>query len=316
LYKNALSKGFTLIELLVVIAIIAILAAILFPVFAQAKSAAKKTQCLSNVKNIGLGAQIYASDADDRLPAWNEFYGRASTSDELNASGGTSYQGFDCVGTLNNNANSGEMRGCWSAKLAPYIRNGNVGDPVKDYTNNDGVWHCPDQGNQGEYVYFKRADNTDTNRYTFSYGYSGILAYTGYFLPAAERPRYYRYPNFSEMDEVASTVLIGDGGGYNARLGPVYDANCYVKRATATTAYPSGTFREICWELPDRHNKDSANYMFTDGHAKSFRDIAMFPKPANAPTVTADERKRGYAVVAKYWAYDAREREYALQLSQ
>jgi prepilin-type N-terminal cleavage/methylation domain-containing protein len=61
-------KAFTLIELLVVIAIIAILAAILFPVFAQAKAAAKKTMSLSNAKNIGLGITMYTTDYDDILP--------------------------------------------------------------------------------------------------------------------------------------------------------------------------------------------------------------------------------------------------------
>jgi prepilin-type N-terminal cleavage/methylation domain-containing protein/prepilin-type processing-associated H-X9-DG protein len=65
---NNQKKAFTLIELLVVIAIIAILAAILFPVFAQAKLAAKKTQDLSNVKNIGMAFQLYAADADDAAP--------------------------------------------------------------------------------------------------------------------------------------------------------------------------------------------------------------------------------------------------------
>ncbi len=58
-------RAFTLIELLVVIAIIAILAAILFPVFSQAKQAAKKTQDLSNVRQIGMGLQLYAADYDD-----------------------------------------------------------------------------------------------------------------------------------------------------------------------------------------------------------------------------------------------------------
>ena len=61
-------RGFTLIELLVVIAIIAILAAILFPVFAQAKAAAKKTSCLSNERQIGIAFMLYASDSDDYLP--------------------------------------------------------------------------------------------------------------------------------------------------------------------------------------------------------------------------------------------------------
>lgn len=60
--------AFTLIELLVVIAIIAILAAILFPVFAQAKDAAKKAACLSNKKQIATSTLIYASDYDDFFP--------------------------------------------------------------------------------------------------------------------------------------------------------------------------------------------------------------------------------------------------------
>lgn len=62
------SRAFTLIELLVVIAIIAILAAILFPVFAQAKLAAKKTQSLMNLKQMGTAVNIYVSDSDDQFP--------------------------------------------------------------------------------------------------------------------------------------------------------------------------------------------------------------------------------------------------------
>jgi len=67
-------KGFTLIELLVVIAIIAILAAILFPVFARAREKAVQTTCLSNVKQLCLGTLMYAEDYDGRLPAvfWKE----------------------------------------------------------------------------------------------------------------------------------------------------------------------------------------------------------------------------------------------------
>lgn len=65
---NIRNRAFTLIELLVVIAIIAILAAILFPVFAQAKVAAKKTASLSNVKQLSLANTIYATDYDDVFP--------------------------------------------------------------------------------------------------------------------------------------------------------------------------------------------------------------------------------------------------------
>ncbi len=61
-------KGFTLIELLVVIAIIAILAAILFPVFAQARDKARQTTCTSNTKQIGLGAMMYINDYDETFP--------------------------------------------------------------------------------------------------------------------------------------------------------------------------------------------------------------------------------------------------------
>ena len=61
-------RGFTLIELLVVIAIIAILAAILFPVFARARAKAQQTVCLANVKQLGLGLVMYTTDWDNRMP--------------------------------------------------------------------------------------------------------------------------------------------------------------------------------------------------------------------------------------------------------
>jgi prepilin-type N-terminal cleavage/methylation domain-containing protein/prepilin-type processing-associated H-X9-DG protein len=62
--------GFTLIELLVVIAIIAILAAILFPVFAQAREKARQASCLSNQKQLGTAMQMYAQDWDEQYPLW------------------------------------------------------------------------------------------------------------------------------------------------------------------------------------------------------------------------------------------------------
>jgi len=66
--NTLMRRAFTLIELLVVIAIIAILAAILFPVFAAAKESAKKTVCLSNLKQIGVAMELYINDFDQLLP--------------------------------------------------------------------------------------------------------------------------------------------------------------------------------------------------------------------------------------------------------
>ena len=68
------NKGFTLIELLVVIAIIAILAAILFPVFAQAREKARQATCLSHSKQLALAVHMYAQDYDETLPNESHFF--------------------------------------------------------------------------------------------------------------------------------------------------------------------------------------------------------------------------------------------------
>src|SRR6266581_8496416 len=96
-------RGFTLIELLVVIAIIAILAAILFPVFAQARESARQTTCLSNLKQIALAGMMYAQDYDETfVPV-----------------GGTIEQKWPVKGRLTR-AGIKPVSG-WSLNLIPYV---------------------------------------------------------------------------------------------------------------------------------------------------------------------------------------------------
>src|SRR5690242_14717153 len=101
-------KGFTLIELLVVIAIIAILAAILFPVFAQAREKARQITCVSNEKQINLAVSMYVQDYDETYPfAWGYLGG-------------------------------------WYDTIDPYIKTGantSITYDAAQYKN--GVWHCP-----------------------------------------------------------------------------------------------------------------------------------------------------------------------------
>jgi len=109
-------SGFTLIELLVVIAIIAILAAILFPVFAQAREKARAITCVSNMKQVGLAMIQYEQDNDEYLPFANV---------------------IDPVTNV-------ETR--WYNVVDPYIKNGTkltTGVNAGKQTGLDGVWHCP-----------------------------------------------------------------------------------------------------------------------------------------------------------------------------
>ena len=121
--------GFTLIELLVVIAIIAILAAMLFPVFARARESARKIQCLSNVKNIALAVQMYLTDYD-KGPPW-EHRSEVHAFFATHPGGGTVFE-YPC-GPMTDHAN-------------PYLRAPVILD---EYVKNRDVWRCPSAKMQG-----------------------------------------------------------------------------------------------------------------------------------------------------------------------
>lgn len=104
--KRIKARGFTLIELLVVIAIIAILAAILFPVFARARESARASSCRSNLKQLGTGFMMYIQDNDEKLPR---------------------------IWTGNNDIRTGIVN--WGSAIFPYVKNRQVYGCPSD-TNN------------------------------------------------------------------------------------------------------------------------------------------------------------------------------------
>jgi prepilin-type N-terminal cleavage/methylation domain-containing protein len=149
MHSKQKAGAFTLIELLVVIAIIAILAAILFPVFAQAKLAAKKTVDLSNVKQIGLAAIMYANDFDDYFPRndyliptrqqWAPFTYREATGPYIK-------NGLDSYTWVSNNGTSMPLAdaGLWESPNVP----GNIRD---DYGANQFVFPSSNTWNLWNY---------------------------------------------------------------------------------------------------------------------------------------------------------------------
>ena len=168
--------AFTLIELLVVIAIIAILAAILFPVFAKAREKAKQTTCLSNMKQLGVAMYMYIGDFDNRFPAWSSY-----------PSGSPYICAEDYAATL-------EGGGGINLNLPAYAK-ATISQHLDPYVKSRDVWQCP--SDFGQYTRndlwgatrsplpFKswRMVGSPTKPIGVSYGYRGANAAAGITRP-------------------------------------------------------------------------------------------------------------------------------------
>ncbi|MCA0361737.1 MAG: prepilin-type N-terminal cleavage/methylation domain-containing protein [Armatimonadetes bacterium] len=241
-------RAFTLIELLVVIAIIAILAAILFPVFAVAKNSAKKTQSLSNVRQIGTASMLYLADNDDVTPPVFWF-------NPLATSFPTS-QGFHYFPLL----------------LMPY-------------TKNESIFLCPNDrftdpvltGPDGK----GRFDTSGTFRYYFlganpSYGYNYryLNQYLGMAVVGGMPTRQFGGVSSTSLGSTSQTVMFAEATMKNLR--GVQSAVGYSliepPFAVAGTTYAgwTGTFPDARsqGQLWGRFDKDRVLATFMDGHAK------------------------------------------------
>jgi len=252
------SRGFTLIELLVVIAIIAILAAILFPVFAQAKVAAKKASDISNKKQLGLAFIIYLSDSDDTYPLGYRF--------TPSAAGGSWRWNFSVstpIGWMGNTFPQGqeprmsEDRNHWSNTILPYMKNG-------------GIFEAPGQASTDVYGY----PTAGKNPYMVEGAYNGLLH--SYNATAVVQP--------------ADVPLVWGGRGAQNTIGnslTVPALYCPNDVSTAACIYTSGRppqgvepggymfINGASWWA----YSEGLNWTFCDGHTK-FRKIGHPPFPA------------------------------------
>jgi prepilin-type N-terminal cleavage/methylation domain-containing protein len=269
-----LKRAFTLIELLVVIAIIAILAAILFPVFAQAKTAAKKTSELSNVKQLGTSAQIYLADYDDMFPT-------------------TSI--YDWTGPA--------VDRHWVPKLVPYVKNLGIFRSPLDAGISGGdnsSWAGPWVGFGANAIFGGGVNPDNVSRGIFAMTNDGWNG-GGWFTNGAAR-------SASAVTQPSSTVVFGPKysrdvpkcPGHPAWLGGNYS---YHWPTNAFLWVPDGTddfYEDQCAATPSGLNPTTAafpfgrdgsvsvvggkaNFSMSDSSAKALTPVATNPDPLARP---------------------------------
>ena len=248
---KSIRKGFTLIELLVVIAIIAILAAILFPVFAQAKAAAKKTNDLSNMKQQGLAQLMYAGDQDDTLLT---FPYKGDYSNPVYP-GGSGLAGIT-----------------WSDTIMPYVKSrGLFANP----SNSDQLW------GHGGYLYpgqLNPADTDITHRYRVTVGLNEFLFHAD--AVNADRPG---ASSATAVAEPAGIVMYGPGNQPWTFSACVPDAGSNNMILVQSISKQGDSWGYELWGGQNEKGGfgGSANFAYVDGHAKGLRAVAGGTSPSD-----------------------------------
>ncbi len=245
-------RAFTLIELLVVIAIIAILAAILFPVFAQAKAAAKVTKTVSNQKQLATGFALYQGDNDDTFQMRGTMNGN-----------GASWASGACNGTY----------GClgWDTVMYPYLKNVQIFESDFDRIPK-GLWLPFGEAKRS----FRVAGNVVRGWAGFNTWDGQDYGWTGTSATSVARPG--DTILLTEQRD-AAILTAGSWPGFWSWEGHVWDAHspntlsnddpaAYGTETNAQRRYASGV---------DFANANRAVYTFVDGHVKTYAKGYIFP---------------------------------------